>query len=329
MNQHGPKDDSLVSIISDISFKPVFIMGVQRSGTSILYKLLQKTGLFTVTTAYDIIYYDELLYNQKKQRDQQVKHELTERLQSGKKQSRGIDELQVTADFPEEYGFLLSRKTGIHYLNSTTQSLFSQLCRKITYLSKNNNPILLKNPFDFTHFLFIKKQFPTAKFVFIHRNPINTLSSQLKAMHILFTKQSRYMTLLSPWYKKAYTHPLSRFYYRFACSPSNPIRVNQLIHTLSMNTNLFLQDINKLEHKNDYISIRYEDLCHQPQNTMKNILAFLNHDSSMGIDFSMYVKPRNLSPRKEIMKKKMKIKTELKKYLSYNDYIINDMLSLK
>ncbi|MFO8077812.1 MAG: sulfotransferase [Thermoplasmatota archaeon] len=325
MNQHNPKDGPLLSKLADVSFQPVFIMGVQRSGTSILYKLLQETGFFTVTTAYDIIYYDELLYNHQKKRDQQLKNDLTEILQSGKKQTRGIDELSVSADFPEEYGFLLSRKTKIHHLNPVTVSLFSLLCQKVTFLSNNNNPILLKNPFDFAHFLFIKKQFPTAKFVFIHRKPLNTLSSQLKAMHTLFSNKSRYMALLSPWYKKTYNNPLSRFYYRLACSPSNPLRVNQLISTLSTNANTFLQDIKHLQHNTDYVSIRYEDLCNHPQKTMENILEFLGYNSSMGIDFSSYIKPRHLSPRKEILKKKKKINKELKNYLAYNDYIINDI----
>lgn len=325
MNKHNSKDDSLLPRLSDVSFRPVFIMGVQRSGTSILYKLLQETGFFTVTTAYDIIHYDELLYNHQKKRDQQVKKEFTKRLQSEETQTRGIDELQVTADFPEEYGFLLSRKKGIHYLNPTTENLFTQLCQKVAYLSQNNNPLLLKNPFDFAHFLFIRTQFPTAKFVFIHRNPVNTLSSQLKAMHTLFQKKSQYMALLSPWYKKAYDHSLYRLYYQLACSPSNPMRINQLIRTLSTNTNIFLQDIKKLHHKTDYVSIRYEDLCSNPQKTMQNILEFLGYASSMGIDFSSYMKPRYLSPRKEVIKKKKKIEKELYEYLSYNDYFINDM----
>jgi hypothetical protein len=37
-------------------------MGLHRSGTSILYKMLGETGNFTIFTIYHILEYDKLLY---------------------------------------------------------------------------------------------------------------------------------------------------------------------------------------------------------------------------------------------------------------------------
>jgi len=63
-------DDQYRHKIKNLSYKPVFILGLHRSGTSILYKMLQSTGEFNTLTAYDVVYYNRLLYNSI--------HELTE-----------------------------------------------------------------------------------------------------------------------------------------------------------------------------------------------------------------------------------------------------------
>ncbi len=311
MSQQLSKDKPLLSHISSVPIQPLFIMGVQRSGTSILYKLLQKTGFFTVTTAYHIICFDELLFNYFHDRESEVKQNLSKQLLKNEQTHRGIDELSIDVDFPEEYGFLLSRKSGLQRLHSTNISIFHHLCQKVCFLANNKKPILLKNPFDFTQFLYIKEQFPDAKFIFIHRHPLYTLSSQLNAMYTLFQKKSKYMALLSPWYHKTYHHPILRRYYQLASSPRNPLRVHHLIKNLSMVTSTFIQDINRLTNHIDYISIRYEDLCDNPQQTMKDVLHFLGFSINDSLDFSTDIKPRNRPIRKQIKKHKEKIKNLL------------------
>ena len=59
----------------------VFIMGCHRSGTSMLYHLLAYTGQLDYISAYDIIKYDELLYNRVTGREAQVKADLQRVLQ--------------------------------------------------------------------------------------------------------------------------------------------------------------------------------------------------------------------------------------------------------
>ncbi len=39
-------DDEYIKLVEDASFEPIFIMGLHRSGTSILYKMLGETGNF-------------------------------------------------------------------------------------------------------------------------------------------------------------------------------------------------------------------------------------------------------------------------------------------
>ena len=67
--------------------------------------------------------------------------------------------------------------------------------KKIQFLSGNDKPLLLKNPYDFANFLFIKQMFPSAKFVFIHRNPLKTISSLLNAMRMIINEKNPYLDI--------------------------------------------------------------------------------------------------------------------------------------
>ena len=157
--------------IGNVTFDPVFIMGLQRSGTSILYKMLDATNCFNVVTAYHIIKYDEILYNHINNLEDSAKKALSELFGQQSKTTRGIDKLQITHDFPEEYGFLLSKKTRQSKLNQNNMSSFMELCKKIQFVSESEKLLLLKNPWDFSNFVYIKKVFPTAKFILFIETP--------------------------------------------------------------------------------------------------------------------------------------------------------------
>ena len=178
MNNH--LDDQHIKKIENINFQPVFILGFYRSGTSIFYKMLSETNCFNPVIAYHLIKYDELLHNHINKIEGNTKKDLTSYLQKIQK-DRKIDRLKISADFAEEYGFLLSSRTAQSTISKKNLDLFTELGKKIQFISENNKPILLKNPIDLSNFIFIKKHFPNAKFIFIHRHPFNVSSSFIKA----------------------------------------------------------------------------------------------------------------------------------------------------
>lgn len=49
--------------LANTSFQPVFILGMPRSGTSVLYRILHKTERFNVVTLYHVLYHDRLLHH--------------------------------------------------------------------------------------------------------------------------------------------------------------------------------------------------------------------------------------------------------------------------
>jgi len=306
--------------IETVTFEPVFIMGLQRSGTSILYKMLDTTNCFNVVTAYHIIKYNEILHNHINNLEGGAKNALSEFFGNQSKTTRGIDKLQITPDFPEEYGFLVSKKTRQSKLNQNNISPFMELCKKIQFISESEKTLLLKNPFDFSNFMYIKKALCNSKFIFIHRNPMKTLNSQLKAMRSLLQKKSSYMAMLSPGYNQAFDNKILLHYYRFLYSSHTPLRVTSAIRRMTKETNNFLENIGHLQKDEEYVNVRYEDLCRDPQSTITSIMKFLDLPFRSNLEYRDFIKPRKTVLLKELQKREQFIAKKMNKYLSYCRY---------
>ncbi|MFH2007521.1 MAG: sulfotransferase [bacterium] len=105
------KDGPFLHRIAKVRLRPVFILGLHRSGTTILYKLLSEAVPSNVVTVYHLACYDELLHNRERKREVEARAALTRRLGGGG-ENRGIDHVKISADAAEEYAFVLLRKSG-------------------------------------------------------------------------------------------------------------------------------------------------------------------------------------------------------------------------
>lgn len=161
LNRNDPSPDAhFMQVLDSVNFRPVFIMGDHRSGTTVLYRLLDATGCFNVVTAYHIIRYGELLSAFFDQTQDLAKQQLTQRFAQLGITDRMIDGVRVTPDLPEEYGFLLS-PTYRAQITPATLPRFVELCRKVQLVSDLDRPLLLKNPWDyFLNFMYVKAAFP-------------------------------------------------------------------------------------------------------------------------------------------------------------------------
>ena len=311
-------DEKYLDKIQNIEFQPVFILGLHRSGTSILYKMLTETSCFNSVTAYHIIRYNELLYNSINNLEEKTKDDLTEFLNKHQKE-RGIDKLKLNADFAEEYGFLLSEYSIKLNITKQNQKIFTKLAKKIQFISKNNKPLLLKNPYDFANFIFLKKIFPNAKFVFIHRDPYKTLSSTIKAVRFLFNDYSPYTAELTSLYNKIYEIKPLLSTIRLLLNKLSIFEIMFLTLTSSKETNYYLRNIDKLS-KKDYVSIRYEDLCENPQKNIELIINSLNFKGNLKKDFSKYIRPRITTLDPSVVKMQKFIYKSMKRYFIYFNY---------
>jgi hypothetical protein len=319
----GKPDDQYIEELQHVDFQPVFILGVHRSGTSILYKMLSATESFNPVTAYHIINYHELLSNHHQNTDEHARQQLTESFKKQGVQDRKIDSMKITADFAEEYGFLLNEKTIHMYLSPKNISLFTELCKKIQYLAGNTKPILLKNPYDFSNFLFIKQQFPNAKFIFIHRHPLKTISSTLKAFQVIFQKKHFYMARLSRMYEKFYPIPLLLQPFRLIFLKIPELGVVYITRTTAKATKYYRENIKKLPQE-DYIAITYEDFCAHPQKTIEDIMQKLSLKISTPLDASALMNPRKVNIDENVRKIQLHIYRSMKGYFDMFGYTLNE-----
>jgi hypothetical protein len=212
-------DEKYLYLLNKVDFTPIFIMGEHRSGTTLLYKTLVETECFNFVKAYHIIKYKKILSNHVNDIENQAYQELDDQLKSLGINDRVIDKLKVTPDFPEEYGFILRNLVGDDSkLTDENLSIFKELCQKVQLTSKQNRPLLLKNPWDFSQFLYVKKSLPNAKIIFIHRHPIHVINSKLKAVRSFFSNWNSYLALISQRYKKIFKNPIKLFFYRMLYS---------------------------------------------------------------------------------------------------------------
>jgi hypothetical protein len=316
-------DKEFIQELQEVSFQPVFILGLHRSGTSILYKMLVKTGNFNPVTAYHLINYNELLSNHHLKKEKHAQHRLTELFTEKGLQDRGIDRLKVTADFAEEYGFLLNTQTLKMSLTRKNIALFTQMCKKIQFIAGNDRPVLLKNPYDFPNFVYIKQVFPNARFVFIHRHPLKTISSTLNAVKMILKNKNPYTTLLSKIYDTFYSNPLFLHPLRFIFCTIPECGVILITRITAKATDYYLKNIEKLP-KEDYISITYEEFCMHPQETIENIMKRFSLDMRNKIDASSLMKPRSVDVDVSVKKFQKHIYHSMKTYCDTFQYAIRE-----
>ncbi|MBU0498292.1 MAG: sulfotransferase, partial [Candidatus Thermoplasmatota archaeon] len=284
-------DAEYLHLLDSVSFRPIFIMGLHRSGTSILYKILETTKCFNILTAYHIINYDNLLNNFIQNREEEEKQVLSAILNEHAGSDRGIDRLSLTADFGEEYGFVLGQTSSDMYISHKNIENFNILCKKLQYLAQNEKSLLLKNPYDFDNFMFIKKKFPLAKFVFIHRHPINTMSSLIKAVRMLLLHKNWYTMQLWRVYTVIFGNPLLIKSLQLLFTRFSPFATLYLTLNMHRATQYYLKHIDQLP-QNDFITISYEQLCAKPNKTINKIIGFLGCTPKKTINYAQMIQPR-------------------------------------
>ena len=193
---HSDEDRELSAALSGLPVRPVFIMGLHRSGTTFLYDSVARAFPLSQLTLYRLFYYRRLLRNQRdggQQRDQQRLDACFAALDI---RDRKIDSVPVAADEVEEYGFLLRRLAGSFMLSETTAPLFEQMCRKLLALEPDSEAVLLKNPWDTASAAWIAERYPQARFIYISREPIAVLNSMLNAVLAYLDGPQRYLEML-------------------------------------------------------------------------------------------------------------------------------------
>lgn len=305
-------DDQLAHLLEGLDYQPVFIMGDHRTGTTLLYQLLAATGRFAVVTAYHVIEYDRIVAHRLDGTEELVRRDLAERFASLGLANRGLDDVAVTPDTPEEYGFLLeSDGIGRAWLGPEARGKVDELCRKVRFLSGDDRPVLLKNPWDFWNFRRVKAAFPGAAFIFLHRNPIRVINSQLSALRSLYTSRNAYLDLLASWYGPLFERPVLLRMLRMLCA--SPLAFRVTFRHVRVADSYYLNNIAALP-ASDFIDLRYEDLCSDPSAAAAKVMAFLGMGSAPSLDLRPMVRNRDASLLPEVDRRAESIARALDPY---------------
>ena len=297
-------------------------MGLHRSGTTLLYELLGKTGSFNIITAYHAIHYDVLVADYFEGTTLRTRKDLNDWFTAQHMETRLFDNVKLNADMPEEYAMILHAKVGSMSLNKHNLPAFDQLCRKVQLISDHSLPLLLKNPFDFINFLQIKEMMPTAKFVFIFRNPIQILNSQLIALHKSMTSNNPYIARLSKTYSLLQRiRPLNALI-SWATDPSSKGQIARrfMVWKIIRQMNHYINHIKFLP-RTEYVELQYEDLCEKPVELIRSIFDFLKVEPRIAMDFGLHVRPRALKLLPTLARDEVKLLAKFKGIMTYNCYM--------
>jgi Sulfotransferase family len=267
-------DSRHAHLLAGVTFDPVFIVGDHRSGTTVLYQLLSLTDAFNVVTAYHVINYGEILDNHVNGRTVHARAALAEEFARRGLADRVIDGARVTPDLPEEYGFVIDASSSRPRLRPSTLPRLEELCAKLSVTGDARRPVLLKNPWDVLEFVQLKRAFPTARFIFIHRHPLDVMTSQLQATRSLLGAKNGYLALLSPWYRNVFERPVGLHLARLAATPRFGLGPRITARHVVKVTRYYLDHLASVPSA-DYVEIRYEDLCADPDATLARVLSFL------------------------------------------------------
>ena len=303
--------------VQNTSFKPIFILGLHRSGTTVLYRMLNETGNFNFLSLYHVLNFDKLIYNHINDLEMKEKQKINNLLKEKGIVNRKTDNIEVSSEYEHEYCYIFSERNLSSKINNNNKELFETMCKKIQFISENNKPLLLKNPHDYPNFLLIKKLYPNAKFVFIHRNPLEVISSIMRLWTTRFKSKDEFLTLYSKQYDLVYKNPILLFSTKFYYTAKFPPGIFEVIWRSKNATSYFLKNINNLS-KDDYISIEYGNLCEEPDENMKKILDFLGLRTN--IKFGKYIKPRKLKLIPEVIFLRKFIYKRMKSYFEYFGY---------
>lgn len=320
----GDLDHPYANLVREVPFRPIFIIGDHRTGTTILYKMLGATGCFNIVTAYHLICYNELVHNHLHGLTEERKGELAALFARKGLTDRGIDGVPAGPDTPEEYGFILRNGGYRPQLRPDNLADLITLCRKVQFTAAPDRLLLLKNPWDFLNFMYVKEVFPDSRFIFIHRNPINTVNSQLKATRSLLQTRNAYVALVVPWYAEIFHQPIRLRLARLMFSSRFGLGLRVVIRHVARATSYFLQHIPSLS-ATDYVSVRYEDLCSDPRRTITGILDTLALEAKAEVAYESLVRVRKSTLLEEVQRHRQAIFARMRPYFERWGYTANEV----
>ncbi len=271
-------DEKLRDLWASGESKPlVFIMGLHRSGTTILYEFLSRVLPVAPVTLQDVVFFARMVDSRLKDEGRSDRQWLVEYFEANGLAKRGLDDIALTPETVEEYGWILKREAGSLALNARTLPTFRDLTRKLSWMHGDASALLLKNPWDTAGAPWIASALPEARFVFLLRDPIEIANSELRnAQRMYAGEKSPLVQLLTTGIPQMRFYlGLARFGHRVLGNRrSERVLISWILKDVVNNLREFRSGVSRLP-ASRVVEIRYGDLVDDTEQTLRRVADFL------------------------------------------------------
>lgn len=276
MGDRVDEDAPLLDRISSGPVRPVFVMGVHRSGTTFLYESMAKAFPLAPLTAYHIVFYRRLLSRFERGTQQADQKLLEEYFGQHGLRTRQVDGIELGHGTVEEYGWLLRRYGSDVRLQPATAGLFAEACRKLLHLQPRCEAVVMKSPWDAARGPEILALFPESRFVFIERDAVETFNSRFRSEVLFASGPSPYLDLLIQGFPFArWVFAAERVLYRvLGAAAFRRLMARRLIDNVPRELAAMRLSLDRLP-ANVLCRVTYRELVERPRDTVDRIGAFL------------------------------------------------------
>ncbi|NJK63159.1 MAG: sulfotransferase [Synechococcaceae cyanobacterium SM2_3_1] len=318
---YSDTDEQHLHLLKDVKYQPVFIIGLMRSGTTVLQEMLVRTDLFNCFSGYHVLAYGNILDNFLNSSEKEIIQEIDDKIEASEISNRVVDSAKFRARSPYEYGMVMQNAGYQLQFCKDQFDLADEIFRKIQFTASNpEKPLLLKNPADFVSVADIKSCLPEAKIILIARDPVHIINSQVKYWRLFLSEDTSSFSYVWRMHKQINSIPLAKTFGNLLLSP--PLGWRYLTWINSLFQQPYLKSLVNLD-PSDYILVKYEELCQYPDETITRILDYLCLDNQQDLNFQDFIEshPTKLLP--EISSNAASISqrfTPLKQFWGYDQY---------
>ena len=116
-----------------------------------------------------------------------------------------------------------------------------------------------------------------------------------------------------------FKNPLQRYLYQLLYSKYFDLGLRRVTKEAIKSTTYFLENVESLPDQ-DYLNIRYEDLCEAPEATIHKILGFLDLEARSTLEYQKLISPRAIELLPEVQRQYEPIRQKLQAYFAYHGY---------
>lgn len=294
---------------------PVFILGLHRSGTTLLYQMMVASRGFAPLTTAHVLGFDALRRGEPLEL---IRRQTEAQLAALPMRTRGLDAVLLGSDTPEEYGFILDNYGSGFALSRENLPLFEEV-RRVTRLGAGaDRTLLFKNPWDLGRCHLLARMFPGARFVFNHRHPLTTASSMIRIALAAAQRPNGYVALLSRRYRSFINSHLQLRMARWVCDHRPHLVARWLVRSMGRATRKYLHGRAQMP-AGTAVDVHYEDLLSAPNATMQRVLGELGV-CPPPVDFAAMIAPHAGGVHPEIEQLRPLVERKLARYAASAGY---------